>query len=276
MAKYILFDKLCEPLYTSAFVNTAKELAAMLDITLETKDNFKFDLGLKGKALDSFTFHKTNAYNLSLAAESHGEIVCADESSFLSLCLTQQALKEDEELSNEIKNSLKIVLNAEVKITYFNDILLENREKLENKIVNSFGAFRAAIYYGPNANRLSRFTNLASTDELVKLIQAKNVKISTCKAPNGYEIREINKKVAYHLAGDVLLDTFDNAADFLVSNDITTLNFFDANQKEIAKEMGRDINLNIFSISQLLLLACGITDKKLLGFDDFKTKVTLI
>jgi succinate dehydrogenase / fumarate reductase cytochrome b subunit len=276
MAKYILFDKLCETSYTPAFLNTAKELATLLDISLETRNDFKFDLGLNAKALDSFAFHKTNAYNLSLAANAHQEIVCAEQSSFLSLCLTKQALINDEELANQIKNSLEIPLNTEAKINYFNDILLDNKEKLENKIINPFQAFRAAIYYGSNANRLARFSDISSTDTLLELIQAKNVKFATCKDSNGYEIEKINTKVAHHLAGDILLDAFDNAADFLITNDITALNFFDANQKEISKEMGRDINLSIFSISQLLLLACGKTDKKLLGLNLFKTKITLL
>lgn len=276
MAKYILFDKLCETHYNNTFINATKEIATLLGINLEKRNDFKSDLGLAGKARDILGFHRANAYSLSIASHDRQEIVCADDSSFLSLNLTKQALRKDENLSNEIKNSLGIELNIDAKITHFNELLLGKQEVLSTKITKPFSAFITTAYYGPHANRLSQFFDIASTSKLLETLQAKVIKSSTCKSPDGYEIKEINKKVAYHLAGTVLLDAFDNAADFLVTNDVTTMSIFDTYQKAIEKEMGRDFHLSIFTLNQLLLLACGITDKELLGFDELKTKVTLL
>lgn len=273
MAQYILFDKLCEVHYISSFVNPALELMDKFKISYKNAD-FKRDLGLKTKAINELKFHTNNAFNISLAAKSDSEILCVDDSSFLSLSITLEALKNDDKLKADVTALLEDGLNLETKIVHLKTLLADIDFKTQ--ITKPFDAFYTAIYAGSNANRLSKFLPAGSTCKIIDALGTKIVSIATSKESDGYEIVSVNQKYAYKLAGTILLDAFDNAADFLVSNDITAYCMLEYSQKEIAKIMGRDVNLSIYNVYQLLLLALGETSPQKLGLDAFQVKVTLL
>jgi succinate dehydrogenase / fumarate reductase cytochrome b subunit len=271
---YILFDKLCEESYAAPFIQSAKELISKFDLPIKLENNFKKDLGIKTKSLNTTAFHLQNAYNLSIAAHDNLEILCVEDSSLVSLNLTKKALETDEKLKADIKNRLSIELNCEVKITHINELLLQ--EDIKSALKHPFSDFQAAIYKGVNALELERLTDTSATCKLLDLVGIKLVKTFTCKDNDGYELQDANRQIANRLAGTILLDAFDSAADFLVLNDVRTFSFFDSKQKEIAKEMGRDINLPLLTPLQVILLAMGIHEQQKLGLDTHKVKVTLI
>ncbi len=90
------------------------------------------------------------------------------------------------------------------------------------------------------------------------------------------DIFESKNEIAKKIAAKILFDAFDNGADFLIVNDIRTFTFFDSFQKKIAKVFGRDINLPILTLSQVILLSLGVTDKNILGFNKHFIKPTFV
>ena len=93
---------------------------------------------------------------------------------------------------------------------------------------------------------------------------------------DGYEILEVQPTYAKTLASSILLDLFDNAADFVVVCDARSFIMFDTYQKECEKIAGRDINLTVLTLPQLLLMALGETNKTKLGLNAHKVPATLI
>lgn len=273
MAQYILFDKLCETSYISSFVNPAIALMDKCDITY-TKAAFKDDLGLKAKALDALKFHTNNAYNLTLAAKNGSEILCVDDSSYLSLSITLETLQNDAKLKADVSQMLEDGLNLDTKVIHLKSLL--EKIDLKEKVVKPFDSFYTAIYSGPNAKRVEKYLPTGATCKLADMLGVKIVPIETAKDSEGYEISAINLKFAYKLAGTILLDAFDNAADFLICNDVTSFCMLEHSQKEITKIMGRDVNLSVFNIYQIILLGLGETDSQALGLDALQVKVTLL
>jgi succinate dehydrogenase / fumarate reductase cytochrome b subunit len=78
------------------------------------------------------------------------------------------------------------------------------------------------------------------------------------------------------MAGAVLLEAFDSGVDFLIVSDIRTFFMLDTCRKEIEKAVGRPIPLYILTLPQVVLMALGVTDKKVLGFDGHKVKPTIL
>lgn len=276
MANYILFDKLVEE--GSSFIRSAKELFDTLGIHVKYDNNFKKDTGFKTKALCEVKFHATNAYNITLASRDNGDILCVENSSFLSLALSKNALLENAKLKISVEKELGMELDLKANIIHINELLRDSVgfEKIQTLLKTSFQNFNASIYEGSSDVRLKEFTDTSSNDALVKLLGATIIKTSTCKKSDGYEVLETNSFISDSLAGVVLLDAFDNAADFILVNDVTTFKMFDARQKSIATVVGRDIDLPVLNIAQVLLLALGIKDKDKLGLGAHKVKVTLL
>jgi succinate dehydrogenase / fumarate reductase cytochrome b subunit len=276
MANYILFDKLVEE--GSSLISSAKELFKLIELDISYTDSFKQDTGLKTKAFNENKFHGINAYNINLASLAGEDIVCVENSSFLSLSLSKKALQDNPKLKAAIELDLKQELNLSANIVHINELLLQSvgLEKIQSLAKSSFENFNVAVFDGASAIRLEQFTSLSTNETLLSAINANIVKTSTCKNSDGYEILDFNASITDSLAGVFLLDAFDNAADFVLANDITTFKIFDARQKSIAKKVGRDIDLPILNIVQVLLLAFGEKDKKKLGFDTHKVNVTLL
>ena len=67
----------------------------------------------------------------------------------------------------------------------------------------------------------------------------------------------VNKEFTYALAARVVLDAFDNNADFVLVDDEKYFNLFDDNMKKFEKILQRDINMPVLFISELSLLASG-------------------
>lgn len=276
MANFILFDKLCEENYAAPFIESAKALLEKLDAPVSYSSDFKKSLGLKQKAINEEAFYLNNAYNLSIAANTNSTIICPDDSSYLALKLTQDALKSDENLNTTIANKLAIELNTQTTILHLTEFLAKeiSVSQIKARIKTPFSKFITTSYEGPNAAKLKKLYDTSALCHLLDITGIKLAKIDSVRDSDGYEIYEVNKNIAELLAGKVLLDAFDNAADFIVINDVTTFSIFDAKQKSIACAVGRDIDLSVLNISQILLLALGETDKETL-FSSHRVNVTL-
>ncbi len=274
MKEYILYTNIIRKNENQSFVKAAQELLALLKSDLPTMKNVPEDRGCDKIAFDIDSFHFNNAKILALANKEKRDILTIEDSSFLSLSLTKKKLNSSIEMKNEINSKLQkegLEVNLETQIVPLIKFLNENISK--NDIKKSYADFNTALYLGSFACDLEQFFDTSLYEESLKLIDINSINYDSSDSSCGYEISGINKELSYKLAGNLLLDMFDNAADFVLVNDVRSFMIMDNEQKKIEKEVGRDINLPILNISQLFLAALGESDIKKFGFEYHKIKL---
>lgn len=270
---YKVFDNIIEKDVLSSYVTSLKELLKELGLEYEVLANSKPDIATEGKSLNEEAFLYNCAYNLSLA--NGDEIVCVEDSSYTSLNLAKMILLEDSELKSKVVQRLQKEnkeLCLDVKVLHVNDILRDvvGFDKLASMVKHSFKDFNVAVFNG------NKTLNSATVDSILLSIGANLVDFETNEDSDGYEVLHASCEIADKLAGKVVLDAFDNAADFIVANDARSFFMFDNRQKSLEKSVGREINLPVYSISQVVLMALGCTDKEKIGLNTHKVATTLI
>ncbi|HIP30612.1 MAG TPA: heterodisulfide reductase [Sulfurospirillum arcachonense] len=272
---YRLFDKIIEKDGANSFVVAAKELLSKLDIEAPVLQNSKPDIATEGKALNEEVFLYNCAYNLALAKGEGADIICVEDSSYTSLNVAKIMLLENCALKDAVISRLKkdkLELCLDTKVLHINEILRDvvGFDKLQKMIKKPFNNFNVAIFNG------NKTQNLETNDTILTLLGAKVVSFETQDDSDGYEILQVSKEYAEKLAGKIMLDAFDNAADFIVTNDARSFVMFEPRQKSLERCVGRDIELSVFSTTQIVLMALGCDDKSKLGLDSHKVATTLI
>lgn len=281
MKKYVLYDAIIDINKTLPLVSSTKELFKFLNLEIPLlKDSIR-DLGCDSLGVDPTSFYEANAKNLALASKKKSHIVCAEDSSFLSLNLTLEKLKKDERLRSDLETTLakeNLELDLDIKILSLADFLLQNpgKSKIQKKIINSFEKFRAALYLGSYQCQINKYSDTNAYSDILNTVGLKLVKYNLKNQVSGYDIYNLNDELSLKMSGDIMLDMFDNAADFVVVNDARSFVMFDYFQKDLEKSVGREIELSVFGLAEILLLAFGVSDKEKIGLNDHKIKTELI
>lgn len=275
MAKYTLFDNIIEKEKASSFLVSTKELLNKLNIEAPVLAKSKQDIGTEGKALNIEAFHYNNAFNLASAKKEDRSIICVEDCSYNSFANTKETLGSDELLRAKIQDKLNkdgLQLALDTKVLHVGDIIKDVVGLLEFKkmIKKPFDNFNIAIFKG-NKN-----IDETINESILTILDANIVSFDDQFESDGYELLGTSSLLADKLAGKVMLDAFDNAADFIIANDARSFMMFDSRQKSLECSVGRDINLAVLSLAQVALLALGCDDKSKLGFDTHKVAITLI
>ena len=281
MKKYVLFDSILDINHTLPLVSSAKELFAVLGFDIPVLSGASKDKGLEFRGEDSFAFYLQNAKTLALAGVQKSDIVCAEDSSFLSLKCTLSKLQEDEKIKDMVIDELKkesLELSFDVEILTMADFIIKEfgLKKLKKETKNSFDKFLAALYLGSYQCQLSKYADSNSYEKLLETVGLKLVSYDLKNQVCGYEISDTDEKLSYKMAGALMLDMFDNAADFVVINDARSFVMFDELQKELESVVGREIGLAVFTLAEVLMMALGVSDKKRLGLDNHAVKSDIV
>jgi succinate dehydrogenase / fumarate reductase cytochrome b subunit len=281
MKQYCLFEALIHHEKTIPFVTSAKALFAKLDLNVPTLKGAKADVGHEFLGLNQQKFLEHNAYTLALAAKEAQGIVCVEQSSFISLSLTKELLSNDDALRDAVAYALQkknVLFSLEVEVLSLEQFLRETvgEEKLKTLVQRPFSNFQAALFRGNAACRARKYNDEAHLNTLLDSIGLKRVAFESAYESDGFEILDASDVTAYKLAAKAMLDMFDNAADFVVVSDARSFMMFDFYQKELEKTAGREINLTVFTTAELLGLAMGENDKKVIGLHQHKVAPTLI
>lgn len=149
------------------------------------------------------------------------------------------------------------------------------------------------VQHNPKADLLDNITHVTqefkdfniavydknSTGALIKIVQ--NSKATFIDTPTQNEDLALHslhadENFTYKLAGQILLDALDNNADFMLVNDQESFTIFDTKQKDIAKTVGRDIDLPIVTAYQFNAMLNGEKDQVKLGFNKHKVAITFL
>lgn len=281
MKNYLLFDTLIQREKTAPMILAARKLIEHLGIDAPSFKGAKADLGSEFMGLDRLKFLEHYAYNLTLAADQKRDILCCEQSSLISHAHTKEMLLNDSNLKFEIAQRLEkynLSLNLELNVVSLEQLLIEEigTEKLTSLLTHPFDNFQTALFLGSNACRAKKYRKEEQLVQLLDLIKLKRVHHESIYESDGFEVHDASPLLAKKLAARAILDLFDNAADFVLVSDARSFIMFDFYQKELEKIAGREIKLSVLSLAELLLLALGETNKKVVGLDQHKVAITLI
>ncbi|QKF78415.1 hypothetical protein [Arcobacter defluvii] len=116
------------------------------------------------------------------------------------------------------------------------------------EIVHDFKDFNIAYYPSKNPNQ---------TLEMFDRLKANILKLDSMKLDLAKNTFNKNPQITYFVASTILLDAFDNNADFLVVDNEEDFYIFDYNRKEIEKLCGREILIPIIHKNELQKLISG-------------------
>lgn len=153
-------------------------------------------------------------------------------------------LKEELKLVKEIdKQNFKVNKNSSIKFPLL---------KEEEQIKHTFKEFNIAYY------------SQKECEKTISLLNKLDAKIITLKNKNNDLAKttfHINQDFTFQLAAEVILEAFDNEADFLLVDNEADFYLFDFNRKELEKASGREVSLPVIYTNELSNLAYGYFDE---------------
>jgi succinate dehydrogenase/fumarate reductase-like Fe-S protein len=120
-------------------------------------------------------------------------------------------------------------------------------------VKHSFKGFNIAYYHGSKSNK--------KTQSLLQSLEANILNLATLSNDLALQTFHINPDFTYKLVSEVMLDAFDNAADFIVVDDEALFYLFDYNRKELERVCGREVILPVIHTLELSKLVCGLHDE---------------
>ena len=180
----------------------------------------------------------------------------------------------ESEIRNYVSDAIGRDYDGSVKIKHFIEVLLEDVgiEKISSAIKQPLKGLKVACYYGcllvrpPKVVNFDDPENPKSLDKLVKAIGGESIewpyKVECC----GGGLSLSRTDVVVNLTDSILGMAKSAGADCIaVSCPMCQVNL-DLRQQDIKKETGRDYQIPVVYITQLLGLGLGISSKKL-GFN---------
>lgn len=159
-----------------------------------------------------------------------------------------------EEDIKELQKKLGIYEELEKQNFRVDKTLILNFGFFQDKyeIKHDFKDFNIA-YYSTNKDE--------KTVELLNNLNAKAVNFENNNLPLAKNTFNANPTITKKIAAKIILDAFDQNADFLLVDNDSDFYVFDYNRKEMAKIAGRDVILPVIHVNELQKLATGQHDE---------------
>ncbi len=182
--------------------------------------------------------------------------------------------------------SLDYHTNSQKKIFDFNKDFEKNicklQEKLDIKDIKfqeknlDFSTFQNTYEVKHNLEDFNIACYFQKENENFKLLKSK-LKAKFLNFPSlNFDLGRKNKNLTLKIAKDILIDCFDNNADFLVVDNIEDFFIFDKYQKTLEKLAQRELSLSVLHINELQMLCIGKHEELKNLFFQHKIKPQLI
>ena len=218
---------------------------------------------LKSSFISSFIFNSSSDILNSLNIKYEGELKKDLHSFLLSVYDPKKSASLYEDLM------LKDILIAD-------SILYEELRKLNPKAL-LFSDFILKQNFSPKKDFKDFAAAFYSFDKDINLSEKfalKQIKIESNNKDNGYRFLNINEDLAYKMASTIVLDAYDNGADFLIVEDAYSFHMFDGLSAQLLSFSRRDFrDFYILSFSEFLALSLGLIPESL---KKHKLKVSLL
>ncbi len=253
--EYLVFDKFIKDLNSAPFSLSCK-LFDKLGIKYENySDGSEFGFGYEKRYMSPDSFDGGFKNILTRGKDENKSIICLENNAYLGM----------KKASSELGIDANVEIALDVLAQHFSD---------KSKLVHSFEDFNIGYFQGD-----SKEANFESAKTLIENTKATYIKLKTEHFNDGYGLLDVDEKMAYEFAGEILYDAYDSGCDFLVVNDLRTFYIFDTLQKKIAKTKKRPLGENgmpVLSMAELIMIAQGDADKSQNHTDTHKTNVYFI
>ncbi|MEF3190990.1 MAG: CoB--CoM heterodisulfide reductase iron-sulfur subunit B family protein [Campylobacterales bacterium] len=219
-----------------------------------------------------------NARTLCYAEAKGLEIVTICNTCQLNLARVADKLNNDEEARAKVNEKLAEVglkYHGTVRVRHFLYALRDDfgYDKIAELVEKPLKDFNIAAFYGCHNIRPSKLHEEAtrgenpyvptSLDELIKALGANAVDYESKNKCCGFHVELQAPKTANALSGNAISDAADQGADFMVTPCPLCQMRMDIGQKHAAKTIGRELNLPVLHMPQMVGLALGIEPRKL-------------
>lgn len=155
-----------------------------------------------------------------------------------------------EEKINSLKTALDVVSN-EQNFRVNNSYIMDFGEfKNDSEIKHDFKEFNIAYYEGTKA--------CESTSSLLNALKAKQINLESKDFDLALDTFHVNPDLTYKLTSTVMLEAFDQNADFIVVDNDDLFYLFDYNRKELKRVSGRDVLIPVIHKNELEKLSTGV------------------
>lgn len=235
-------------------------------------------------SFDHVSTYAVAARNIVLAENLEKDIMTICNGCFATLFKSNKKIKENKDLKNEINNILSVVnmnYKGTVDIKHFVQVLYQDIgcDKIKQHVINPLTDLKVAVHYGCHLLRPKRVFNLDDPesphifDEIVTSLGAKSIdyklKKICCGAGGG--LRANNPELSFKIMRKKLQNIRESDADAIVSACPFCHLQFDRGQFELNKK-GEEFNIPVVHLAQLMGLAMGISEKKILTISETSRK----
>jgi len=276
--KYALYTGCTAKESTPELLKSTMAVAEALDIELIVLDEASCCGASHLQDFDDFLSLTLNARNICYAEKLGLTLVTICNTCQLNTSMTKERLDNDEKLKTKVNQKLNEV-GLEYKgtsdVKHFLYALIDDIgvEEIAKKVKRPLANLNIAPFYGCHNIRPSELQqknnggeNPYVPDSLERLIDAiggKSIDYSHKNKCCGFHVELQAPKTANRLSGNAMLDAMDNNADVVVTPCPLCHLRLDVQQHNISKEVGRDIDMPVLHLPQMLGLALGIAPEKL-------------
>ena len=271
--KYALYTGCTARESTPELLKSTLAVARKLGIELVLLDEASCCGASHLQDFDEFLSLVLNARNLCYAEKLGLDMVTICNTCQLNTLMTKEKLDSDPELKAKVNEKLAEVgleYKGTSQVKHFLYVLQDDYgyENIAKLVKTPIKNLNVAPFYGCHNIRPSKLQHTVNNDEnsyrpnsLDKLIEALGGTAIDYESKNkccGFHVELQNPKTANRLSGVALADAIDNNADTVVTPCPLCHLRMDVQQHNISKEMGREINIPILHLPQLIGIALNL------------------
>ena len=276
--KYALYTGCTAKESTPELLQSTLALAKKLDIELVVLDEASCCGASHLQDFDEFLSLVLNARNICYAEKLGLDLVTICNTCQLNTITTKERLDNDPILKAKVNEKLAEVgleYKGSSSVRHFLYALVDDYgvDNIAKEVVKPLSDTNIAAFYGchnirpthihknSNNNESSYAPN--SIDRLIVALGGNNVEYESKNKCCGFHVELQNPKTANRLSGIAMSDAIDNNADVMVTPCPLCHLRMDVQQHNISKEMGRDIEIPILHLPQMVGIALGIPKEEL-------------
>ncbi len=271
--KYALYTGCTARESTPELLMSTMAIAKELDIELVLLDEASCCGASHLQDFDDQLSLTLNARNICYAEKLGLTMVTICNTCQLNTAMTKERLDSDPKLKDQINGKLAEV-NLEYKgtseVKHFLYALIDDLgiDAIASKVKRPLTDMQIGAFYGCHNIRPSELHHSSnggessykpnSLDRLIVALGGKNVEYESKNKCCGFHVELQAPQTANRLSGTALLDAIDNGAEAIVTPCPLCHLRMDTQQAHIAEEMGRDIDIPILHLPQMVGIALGI------------------
>ncbi len=286
--KYALYTGCTARESTPELLSSTMAVANKLGIELVLLDEASCCGASHLQDFDDFLALVLNARNICYAEKLGLDMVTICNTCQLNSAMTKERLDSDPELKAKVNEKLAEVgleYKGTSRVRHFQYVLIEDYglDRIKENVQVPLSHFNIAPFYGCHNIRPSELHHEVnggenpyvptSLDNLIEALEGNSVDYESKNKCCGFHVDLQAPKTSNALSGTALLDAIDNNADLMVTPcPLCQLNM-DLKQDSAGKQLGRDIELPVLHLPQMIALALGCTAEEI-GLKYNVTKAT--